>query len=208
MPPCEKESYEKNLCIIWPAFGIPFLIWGLGLYNYIEFKYLLIGGEILIAVLIIIFYYTQRNLKENEVPSYFFFICVLGLILGLLWTYVVSDMLIDLLNSFTVILKLDKTFMGLVILGVGNALPDALTTIALAKKGYAQMGITGGYAGQIFGLLVGFGIAQLKTTLVNGEPSPFNLFDKHDFKEDMLDIWAVFICLLLLVTTFVYGIRF
>lgn len=47
----------------------------------------------------------------------FFFICVLGLILGLLWTYVVSDMLIDLLNSFTVILKLDKTFMGLVILG-------------------------------------------------------------------------------------------
>lgn len=70
MPPCEKESYEKNLCIIWPAFGIPFLIWGLGLYNYIEFKYLLIGGEILIAVLIIIFYYTQRNLKENEVPSY------------------------------------------------------------------------------------------------------------------------------------------
>jgi len=27
--------------------------------------------------------------------------------------------------------------MGLTILGIGNALPDALTTIALAKKGFA-----------------------------------------------------------------------
>lgn len=107
----------------------------------------MIGAESLIAILIIILYYTQKDLKEKEVPSYFFGICIAGLLLGLLWTYVASDILIDLLNSFTVLLKLDKTFMGLAILGIGNALPDALTTIALAKKGYAQMGITGGYAG-------------------------------------------------------------
>ncbi len=44
-------------------------------------------------------------------------------------------MLIDLLNVFIVIFRFDETFMGLTILGVGNALPDALTTIALAKKG-------------------------------------------------------------------------
>ena len=41
-------------------------------------------------------------------------------------------MLIDMLDLFVVIFKLDSTFMGLTILGVGNALPDALTTIALA----------------------------------------------------------------------------
>ena len=43
-------------------------------------------------------------------------------------------MLIDLLNLFSVIFKLNNTFMGLTILGIGNSLPDALTTIALAKK--------------------------------------------------------------------------
>jgi len=43
--------------------------------------------------------------------------------------------LIDLLSTLVVLLKLDTTFMGLTVLGVGNALPDALTTIALAKKG-------------------------------------------------------------------------
>jgi Ca2+/Na+ antiporter len=31
------------------------------------------------------------------------------------------------------VLKLDSTFMGLTVIAVGNALPDAVTTIALAK---------------------------------------------------------------------------
>ena len=48
-------------------------------------------------------------------------------------------MLIDLLSLYVVVFKLDNTFMGLTVLGIGNALPDALTTIALAKKGYAQV---------------------------------------------------------------------
>jgi len=59
---------------------------------------------------------------------------VSGTILGLLWTYILSDMLIDLLNMYVVVFKLNNTYMGLTILGIGNALPDALTTIALAKK--------------------------------------------------------------------------
>lgn len=53
--------------------------------------------------------------------------------------------------------KLNKTYLGLTIIAVGNALPDGVTTIALAKQGYgikyrsyqfiAVMGLTGGYAG-------------------------------------------------------------
>ena len=46
-------------------------------------------------------------------------------------------MLIDLLNTFTALFKLDNTFMGLTILAIGNALPDAFTTIAIARKGMA-----------------------------------------------------------------------
>ena len=51
---------------------------------------------------------------------------------------------------------------------MGNALPDGITTIALAKEGYAIMGITGAYAGQLFGLLIGFGLSLLKKTIING----------------------------------------
>jgi Ca2+/Na+ antiporter len=78
-----------------------------------------------------------KDLKDKEIPSFFIWICLSGTIIGLLWTYVLSDMLIDLLGLFVVVFRLNNTFMGLTILGIGNALPDALTTIALAKKGYA-----------------------------------------------------------------------
>lgn len=54
------------------------------------------------------------------------------------------------------------------VLGVGNALPDAMTTITLAKHGYSLMGISGSYSGQTFSLLIGFGLAQLKQTITKG----------------------------------------
>ena len=54
--------------------------------------------------------------------------------MGILWTYVLSEMLIDMLNVYVIIFRLNNTFMGITILGIGNALPDALTTVALAKS--------------------------------------------------------------------------
>ena len=71
----------------------------------------------------------------SQIPSYFWLITSIGTIWGLLWTYIATKILIDLLNAFIVVFKLNNTYMGLTVLGIGNALPDALTTIALAKEG-------------------------------------------------------------------------
>ena len=137
MPPCEAENYDNILCIIWPFPGIFFTLWALDMVNN---KNVYIGFSIALA-LSYFFYITQRELKEKELPSprYFFFISLIGTLYGLLWTYIASSMLIDLLGLYVIVFRLDTTFMGLTVLGVGNALPDALTTISLAKKGYAQV---------------------------------------------------------------------
>jgi len=55
------------------------------------------------------------------------------MIVGFVWTYYVSGMLIDLLTMIGVISKLSTTYLALTIIAVGNALPDALLTISLAK---------------------------------------------------------------------------
>lgn len=39
--------------------------------------------------------------------------------------------------------NLSNTYLGITVIAMGNALPDALVTITLAKQGYATMGITG-----------------------------------------------------------------
>ena len=82
-----------------------------------------------------------------DIPSYFVIFPIISSIGALLWTYYVSAILIDILQFLGMISKLDKAYLGLTIIAMGNALPDGITTIALAKEGYAIMGITGAYAG-------------------------------------------------------------
>ena len=117
--------------MIWPFPGIIFVLWAFDVAGIFKYQIL---GIFLATVLTYYLHSSLKDLKEKEVPSYFFWICLSGTIIGLLWTYVLSDMLIDLLNLFVVVFRLNNTYMGLTILGIGNALPDALTTIALAKK--------------------------------------------------------------------------
>jgi len=40
--------------------------------------------------------------------------------------------------------------------------------MAVARKGKAGMGITGGYAGEMFALLIGFGSSMLKKIITTG----------------------------------------
>jgi len=54
---------------------------------------------------------------------------------GLIWTYWLCGVLIDILTMIGVISKLEKTFLALTVLGIGNALPDTLVAISVAKKG-------------------------------------------------------------------------
>jgi len=113
-----------------------------------------------------------------------------------------------MLGALGIFLNLDNTFLGLTILAVGNALPDALTTISMASKDPSSitMAISGGYAGQIFGLLVGFGLAQLKQTLING-PQEFNLFDPAAINDNLLDLLVLGVALICLSWTFFWGIK-
>jgi Ca2+/Na+ antiporter len=72
-------------------------------------------------------------LGYNEIPNYYIGISIVGTIFGFVWMFICCNLMIDLLNVFVIIFKLDETYMGLTILGIGTALPDALTTIALSK---------------------------------------------------------------------------
>ena len=55
--------------------------------------------------------------------------------MGILWTKIACSILLDSLNFLGVMSGLSSTYLGLTIIAVGNALPDGLTTIAIAKKG-------------------------------------------------------------------------
>jgi hypothetical protein len=84
----------------------------------------------------------HRTSEESEPPKYYFWLELFGAVGALMWTYLVSGILIDLLNYLGMVSKLDTTYMGLTVIAVGNAL--------LAKQGYAMMGLTGAYGFTIY----------------------------------------------------------
>lgn len=120
------------------------------------------------AGIALFFFFAAVLNNDNTPPRWFLVIAVAGVVSGLMWSYVLIGALIDMLELIGVVENLDETFLGLTILAIGNALPDALTTVSLVKQGAGTMAISGGYAGQLFGYLVGFGISMLKVTLKKG----------------------------------------
>lgn len=71
--------------------------------------------------------------------------------------------------------------------------------------GNAEMAISGAYAGQLFGLLVGFGLSQLKNTLHHG-PQSFDLFNPAAFHKNCLLLAVITTVGLTMLFTFVYGL--
>lgn len=198
--PSNKHNYTKLRACIYPIFGFSFYC--LIALKEISLKIVYFG---LIPGLVLAFIFFFVLPKDGSLPKWKIVLVVLSVLSGLAWTYLLVGLLIDLLNCIGVVLNLDKTFLGLTILAVGNALPDALTTIALVKQGVGTLAISGGYAGQLFGLLVGFGISMLKLTLKEG-PQEFELFNKDKFKENLLDILVVGVAFFVLLLTFGYGV--
>jgi len=186
--------------MIWPFIGIPVGVMIITLQWPTTWPWLIIIPIAIVWAGLWGYFVEKRRVAPEKT---FIIIALLGMVWGFIWTYWVSGVLIDLLTFVGVITKLSSTYLALTIIAIGNALPDALITISFAKQGKAIMGITGGYAGQLFGLLIGFGLAMLKMTLKNGGPIPLDLFTNSD---NILDVIVIFVALITLVLTIVIGL--
>lgn len=196
IPPCNEEFYSKKLALSWPFLGLPFLFWVLGATTIRSWALCLLLA--LVTALGLQFYapaYLQKS------PGFFFCLNTASVIVSVLWTKVASEVLIDSLSFTGLMANLSSTYLGLTVIAVGSALPDGITTIALARNGQAVLGITGGYAGQIFGLLVGFGSAMAKRTFTTGQPVAFALFRRENLRQNALLILVLITGLFVMILT-------
>lgn len=198
--PTQEEYYSKLRCMVYSIPGMIFA-WYI-LHPILDMTYVTIA---LPAGVALFFFFAAVLPNDNTPPRWFLAIAVAGVVAGLMWSYILIGALIDMLELIGVVENLDETFLGLTILAIGNALPDALTTVSLVKSGAGTMAISGGYAGQLFGYLVGFGISMLKVTLKKG-PQTFDLFEMKKLDKNMLDLAILLVALVVLCYTFLTGI--
>ena len=89
----------------------------------------------------------------------------------------------DLLEIFGYVTGLPKTLFQLTVLAWGNCLGDMYANVAMTKRGFGEMAITGCLAGPIFNILIGLGLSFSKsmgTEIINGKSwsdvaQPFSL---------------------------------
>lgn len=89
---------------------------------------------LLLAISFLLYFVFSRH-KDDSLPSYFFLIVLLSVYIGILWTKICSGLLVDLLTQIGRIANISTTYLGLTVIAIGNALPDGLTTVSIAKRG-------------------------------------------------------------------------
>ncbi|CAD8059397.1 unnamed protein product [Paramecium sonneborni] len=200
IPPSTQVNKYILIFTIFPS--LSFIYFVLGSNNYDPYAYLYISSISMILAIIIYTSYPQGN----DLPNYYLYIQIYITIVSLVWIYCLSGILIDTLTFFGMLTNLSNSYLGMTIIAMGNALPDGIVTMTLAKQGYAVMGITGAYFGQIFGLLVGLGISLIKTNLKTGASVKFDLFNQDLMQQNLIMIIIIFSTLFVLIITFFYGI--
>ena len=91
LPPCEVDKYDKMWAMIFPIPGLLFIFFTVTLKP--DWWYLYIGVPIGLAITLIIW----KTSPEKQIPSYYILMELFGTIGALVWTYLVSGILIDLL---------------------------------------------------------------------------------------------------------------
>lgn len=82
--------------------------------------------------------------------------------MSIVWIWFAAAFIVDILQVYGHILGVSSSFFGISVLAIGNSYGDLLAFIAISKRGYGAMAITGCFAGPLFDLLLGLAITSFK----------------------------------------------
>ena len=89
----------------------------------------------------------------------------IAFVMSVVWISFASNCIIDLLRLMGLITGLPTATLALTILSWGNCLGDLTADVAMTKKGFGEMAITGALAGPIFNILIANGLSMTLTLL-------------------------------------------
>ena len=102
--------------------------------------------------------------KDKEPKPELLFI-IFSVIMSISWIYIQANLIMDILIFAQNISGLDRVFLSMGLLSLGNSLGDLFVDQALAKRGLGIMAITGIFSGQLLNLLIGFALNCLFSSL-------------------------------------------
>ncbi|KAK8795535.1 hypothetical protein WA158_000192 [Blastocystis sp. Blastoise] len=190
IPMVMEDNWNRYNMILSGLFSPAFFIWTCG-YNLLDpvfgsFPYWALA-LILGVIFAVILFFTTCYDHPPENKYYLLFLLLIGFVMVVQWTSLISGEVVSLLSSIGLMINIPAVVLGLTILAWGNSLGDLIADTAIAKDGYPQMAIGGAFAGPMFNMLIGNGLALTIKCIMNGSA---------DLGEDTASINMGFIFLL------------
>ena len=97
--------------------------------------------------------------KFEQIP-----IVLLAFVMSVFWISNVAGELLNCLVALGALLNLPPAILGLTVLAWGNSVGDLVADVAVAKAGQPALAMAGCFAGPMFNMLVGLGMALVIET--------------------------------------------
>ncbi|XP_072034062.1 sodium/potassium/calcium exchanger 4-like isoform X2 [Amphiura filiformis] len=88
--------------------------------------------------------------------------------LSVLWIAALSFAMVTLVIRAGCLLKVDHYVMGLVIVAIGTSVPDALSSILVARDGYGDMAVSNALGSNVFDIDLGLGLPYAISIAIRG----------------------------------------
>ncbi|RLN88305.1 hypothetical protein BBJ28_00022047 [Nothophytophthora sp. Chile5] len=118
-------------------------------------------------------------------------------VLSIIWIGVLSHFTVSFGTKFGCIAGIPSALMGLTIIAAGTSIPDALSSILVARDGHGDMAVSNALGSNVFDILLGLGLPFLLSNLVYSETVPVSGDDLD------ISIAILFGVLLLVIVTLI-----
>jgi Ca2+/Na+ antiporter len=175
IPTIDEALWYRPLAVVHPFCGLMFLLLVTGqFYDKVGFMPAWTMTALIGAFFVIVMFFTTHN---SYPPKNYFFSTVWGVfsfVMCCTWIYALAGELVSCLTAVGTIIGVPPIYMGLTVLAWGNSIGDLFSNISIARKDLGELAMSGCYAGPIFDILLGLGIALL-TACSRSYPQPFTL---------------------------------
>ncbi|XP_077987801.1 sodium/potassium/calcium exchanger 4-like isoform X2 [Glandiceps talaboti] len=124
---------------------------------------------------VVLFTWTIPNCGKPHLRRWF----IVSFIMSVVWIAVVSFAMVTLVQRTGCILGVDEFTMGLVIVAIGTSVPDALSSILVARDGFGDMAVSNAIGSNVFDINLGLGLPFVITIAIK-EGSSLYLFLGND----------------------------
>ncbi|XP_076825636.1 sodium/potassium/calcium exchanger 4-like [Clavelina lepadiformis] len=89
---------------------------------------------------------------------------------SILWIAGISYFMVEVVEIVGCLLHIDTYTMGLVVIAVGTSVPDAISSVLVAREGYGDMAVSNAIGSNVFDINLGLGLPFLIGSIITSKP--------------------------------------